>query len=126
MSKFAVFCLKEWPIVNLKLSGSPEDSEEFEDYLKWFEMLYEKGRKFKLMVDTSDIGSISYYYISRQAFHMYNNEHNTEKYIKKVGLVIKSEYVTNLLQTLLQWKEPKCEIKIFEDKKNCKEWLEKI
>ena len=59
MTEFAVFDVGRWPIVNVKLSGVPEDMIEFEDYLKGFDLLYEKKREFSLIIDSAEIGAIS-------------------------------------------------------------------
>ena len=83
MTEFAVFDVGRWPIVNVKLSGVPEDMIEFEDYLKGFDLLYEKKREFSLIIDSAEIGAISAYHIARQAFHMHSNENNTKNMLKK-------------------------------------------
>ena len=105
MTEFAVFDVSKWPIVNVKLSGTPEDMTEFEDYLKGFDLLYERQRIFSLIIDSTDIGLISAYYIARQAFHMHSNEDNTKKYVKKVALIITSVSVRKLLNGLFQMRK---------------------
>ena len=123
MTEFAVFDVGKWPIVNVKLSGIPEDMTEFEDYLKGFDLLYERKRKFSLVIDSTDIGSISAYYIARQAFHMHSNEDNTKKYVKKVFLIITSVSVRKLLNGLFQMRKPVCEVEIFKCLDDCHQWI---
>lgn len=123
MTDFAVFDVRKWPIVNVKLSGVPEDMTEFEDYLKGFDLLYERKRKFSLIIDSTDIGSISAYYIARQAFHMHSNEDNTKKYVKKVALIITSVSVKKLLNGLFQMRKPVCEVEIFKCLDDCHQWI---
>jgi hypothetical protein len=123
MTEFAVFDVGRWPIVNVKLSGVPEDMIEFEDYLKGFDLLYEKKREFSLIIDSTEIGAISAYHIARQAFHMYSNENNTKKYVKKVALIITSDSVRKLLNGLFQMRKPVCEVEIFKCLDDCHQWI---
>lgn len=123
MTEFAVFDVGKWPIVNVKLSGVPEDMIEFEDYLKGFDLLYEKKRKFSLIIDSTEIGAISAYHIARQAFHMHSNENNTKKYVKKVALIITSDSIRKLLNGLFQMRSPVCEVEIFKCLDDCYQWI---
>ena len=123
MTDFAVFDVCEWPIVNVKLSGVPEDMTEFEDYLKGFDLLYQKNREFSLIIDSTDIGVISPYYIARQAFHMHSNEDNTKRYVQKVALVITSVSVRKLLNGLFQMRKPVCKTEIFCCLDDCYDWI---
>ena len=123
MTEFAVFDVGRWPIVNVKLSGVPEDMIEFEDYLKGFDLLYEKKREFSLIIDSTEIGAISAYHIARQAFHMHSNENNTKKYVKKVALIITSDSVRKLLNGLFQMRKPVCEVEIFKCLDDCHQWI---
>ena len=54
MTDFAVFDVSKWPNVHIKLTGVPENLEEFEDYLEGFDLLYGKKKKFNLIIDSSD------------------------------------------------------------------------
>jgi len=44
MSKFAIFDVKEWPVVKIEYNNIPKDLTEFEDYLKGFNLLYQQNR----------------------------------------------------------------------------------
>lgn len=123
MTEFAVFDVSKWSIVNVKLTGVPEDMTEFEDYLKGYDLLYEKKLIFSLIIDSTNIGLISAYYIARQAFHMHSNEENTKKYVKKVALIITSDSVRKLLNGLFQLRNPVCEVKIFKCLDDCHQWI---
>ena len=123
MTDFAVFDVKKWPDVHIKLTGVPQNLEEFEDFLEGFDLLYGKKRKFNLIIDSSDIGNVSMYYISRQAFHMHINEENTKKYVGKVALVITADFMTTLLNTLFLIRKPVCKVEIFKSVGDAEEWV---
>ena len=123
MTDFAVFNVSNWPVVHVKLTGVPEDLEEFEDYLTGFELLYGKKRRFNLIIDSTDIGNVSMYYIARQAFHMHSNEEKTNEYVDKVALVVTADSVTTLLNALFSMKKPICETEVFNNICDAKKWI---
>ena len=121
MTDFAVFDVSSWPIVHVKLTGVPEDLEEFEDYLSGFDLLYGKKRRFNMIIDSTKIGNVSMYYIARQAFHMHSNENKTKEYVDKVALVVTMDFVTKLLNTLFSMRKPACNTQIFKSVEEAKE-----
>lgn len=123
MTDFAVFDVSKWPDVYIKLSGVPENLEEFEDFLEGFDLLYGKKRRFNLIIDSSDIGNVSMYYIARQAFHMHRNEEKTREYVGKVALVITTDFMTTLLNTLFSLRKPACKVEIFKSIEEASEWV---
>jgi hypothetical protein len=122
---FAVFDVKTWPIVTVTLEGEPQDSEEFEDYLSGFDLLYEKKRNFSLLIDATNIGTVQPFYVIRQAFHMHQKETETKKYVKKVALIITNDFAVKLLNTLFAMRKPVCKTEIFKNTREAKEWLNK-
>lgn len=125
MTDFAVFDVSNWPVVHVKLTGVPEDLEEFEDYLSGFDLLYDKKRQFNMIIDSTNIGNVSMYYIARQAFHMHNNEDKTNKYVNKVALVVTTDFTTTLLNALFSMRKPVCETELFKSVEEAKEWVSK-
>ena len=123
MSEFAIFDVSKWPTVNLKLSGSPESLEEFEDYLSGFDLLYNKKKKINMVIDATDIGNVHLYYIARQAFHMHANELNTKKYVNKIALVVTSKITTKLLNSLFSMRKPVCSTKLFKTIGDANTWI---
>ena len=123
MSNFAKFDVRKWPTVYVNLKGSPKDVEEFEDYLQGFDMLYEKKRKFNLIVDASNLGKMSMYYVTRQAFHMHSSESKARKYVDRIGIVIVTKKITQLLNILFSMKKPACEVKIFKNIADAESWV---
>jgi len=123
MTDFAVFDVSKWPNVHIKLTGVPENLEEFEDYLEGFDLLYGKKKKFNLIIDSSDIGNVSMYYIARQAFHMHSNEEKTKEYVGKVALVITADLMTTLSNVLFSIRKPVCKINTFKSVEKAEEWV---
>lgn len=123
MSEFAVFEVKSWPLVYLKLSGVPNNIEEFESYLKGFDLLYQQKRKFNLLIDTTYIENVSPYYIVRQGFHIHNNEEKTRNYVQKVALIIVHDFVKKIVNRLFSMRKPVCEFQIFDNIKEARNWI---
>jgi hypothetical protein len=123
MPDFAVFDVSKWPVVHVKLTGVPEDLEEFEDYLSGFDLLYGKKRRFNMIIDSTDIGDVSMYYIARQSFHMHSNEDKTKEYVDKVALVVTADFTTTLLNALFSMRKPVCETELFKSVEEAKEWV---
>lgn len=123
MREFAIFDVSKWPVVIIKLKGVPKDLEEFEDYLQGYQMIYEKKQNVKFIIDASEIGHVSLYYISRQAFHMITNQNETEKYVRKVAIILKHQFVKKLLSTLFSLKPPVCHTEVFETFEDANSWL---
>lgn len=123
MTEFAVFDVSKWPIVIIKLKGVPRNLEEFEDYLQGYQMIYGRKQSVKFIIDASEIGNISLYYISRQAFHMITNQSDTEKYVRKVAIILKQQFAKKLLSTLFSFKRPVCPTEVFETFEDANLWL---
>lgn len=123
MSNFAVFDVKEWPIVKIKYNNIPEDSTEFEAYLEGFNMLYQQNKKFNLLIDATNIGKVPIFYGVRQAFFMNENKENTKKYVNKVAILLISDGLMNMLKSVLNFNTQDCEIRTFNNTNNARQWL---
>ena len=123
MVNFAVFDVTKWPVVHVKLTGIPRCVEDFEDYLTGFDLLYENKQCFNLIIDSTDIGQVSMYYIARLAFHMHSREDKTKEYIGKVAIVVTTDFVTTLLNALFLMKKPVSETVIFNNIIEAKDWV---
>jgi len=123
MSKFAIFDVKEWPVVKIEYNNIPKDLTEFEDYLKGFNLLYQQNRKFNLLIDATNIGKVPVFYGVRQAFFMSENKEYTKKYVNKVAIILMSDGLMNMLKSVLNLNNQDCDIQTFKDINNAKQWL---
>ena len=122
MSKFAIFDVKEWPIVKIEYNNTPKDLTEFEAYLEGFNILYQQNRKFNLLIDATNIGKIPVFYGVRQAFFMNENKEYTKKYVNKVAILI-SNGLMNMLKSVLNFNNEDCEIRTFKNINDARHWL---
>ena len=86
-------------IYYMKLSKINED--EFNTYKQSLVDIFLKKINFKIIFDLSDIYVEDFLYSKDQIEIMYTNKNNTEKYLDKSSIIIKSNVIKNIVNNII-------------------------
>jgi len=120
---FSQFDLSKWPLVEVTLNGSPQNKQEFEEYLSCFKALYDRKQMFSLVIDSTNVGWVPMSYLCRQAAFIKEIEPFSKIYLKKTAIVITSSIAATFLKIIFSIKPPVTETKTFPNTELAKTWV---
>lgn len=77
------------------------NNKEFDEYIKYFESIYNKRELCNIIFDLSNIHINDFFYASQQLKFMTENRENTTNYINKTAIIVPNKIIENIINTVI-------------------------
>ena len=115
---------KEWPLVRITFDRNPENSEEFEKFLECCQTnLYQKQKRFVLLVDPHGLSTLNPIYIYGIVSFMREMEPMTKAYMIELGLLVESSIVRKIIEWVQSLKTPAVQWYLFANQDELGQWI---
>ena len=123
-----VFYIDEsWPIVCIKLTGSPKTEEDIQKIIKIWTNIYivsmSYDQKFKLIFDARDVHLNNMELLKPLAKFLINVKQLTEKWMDRTSIIVSSDKIRNLIKFVFMLYKPVRPFKVFTDDNKSLKWL---
>jgi hypothetical protein len=103
---FGTISIHRWPLVEIRIEGSPKDDEDLENFLNAIVDLYRYKQSFVILTDLSRAGWFSMHQLGRIAECMRVMQPYSRQYLHSLGVLITNAMVRNLFDLFKKIKPP--------------------